>query len=135
MHPSSFEIIKGITCFSRFELCFQIQTVYIFCFLACKTLNNCNIIHYLLHYFFQISFSNGKFFPSQLVIFIYKGFNFCYSLWISLYFFITWHNCDSILKTFVIFFIDGIYYSFFFFIQSGESIYDPPRFWFILWNL
>ena len=74
--------------------------------------------------FFQSSPFNGKFICSQL--FIYKKFNFCYSLHIYFYFFMIYHDCYSILKTFVIFLLTESIVPFLFFIKSGESTCDPP---------
>ena len=70
---SSFGIIKRITCFSGLELCFETQTGYIFSFLAYKTLRV--ILTLFLSNFFQLSFSDEKFIPSYLYLFI-KGLIF-----------------------------------------------------------
>ena len=66
---------------------------------------------------------------------IYKMFNFCYSLWIFFYF--SWFNVTVIAywKQLLYFLLMGFIAAFLFFIQSGKSIYDPPRLKFILWQL
>ena len=72
-HPSPFGIIKIITCFSRFELCFYTKAGYIFCFLTYKTLKA--IVTLFFSIFFQSFFSDGICIPFQLYLFI-KGLIF-----------------------------------------------------------
>ena len=92
--------------------------------------SNCYII--FLN-FFPTMFFWWKIYSFQF-IFIYKWFNLCYSFSIfpiSLWFEATvtayWKDLSFLLIEFIC--------AFLFFIQSGESIYDPLRFWFILWHL
>ena len=64
-HPSLIGIIKRITCFSCFELCFEKQYAgFIFSFLAYKTLRA--IIRLFFSIFFQLSFSDRQFIHYQL---------------------------------------------------------------------
>ena len=84
------------------------------CFLLFSIQNiksNCYTIFII---FFSIVFFWWKIY-SFLVVFIYQRFNFCYSLQILFYFFIIYQDCYSVLKEFIIFFIDMIYYCFFVF--------------------
>ena len=70
------------------------------------------------------------------VIYIYECLNFCYSFSMFSYFFIIQRNYYSVLKTFVILFIDGIYCCLFvFYPVKIIYIYDPPPSRFILWHL
>ena len=62
---SPFGLIKRITCFSRFELCFKTLAGYIFSF---KTLRA--IVVLFSSNFFQTYFSDRKFISSQLYLFI-----------------------------------------------------------------
>ena len=62
-------------------------------------------------------------------------FNICYYFQIAFYFFMIKRNCYSVLKTFIIFLLIGFIAAFLSFLQSGESIYDPPCLKFILWHL
>ena len=84
--------------------------------------SNCYIIFLR---FFPIIFFWWKTYPFP-VIFIYKRFNFCYSLWIFFYFFIILRNCYSVLETFIIFYIDRIYCCFF--------IFYPVK-WIYIWSI
>ena len=128
-----FEIIKIITCFSRFEFCFETYAWYIFSFLAYKTLRA--IVTLFFSIFFQSSFSDGKLIPSQLYLFI-NGLIFlilCENFLIS-----SWLNVTgtSYWKYFLHLF--NFFYwwdSLLFFIQSRESVNDPPLFVFILRHL
>ena len=62
-----FGIIKRITWFFlQFELCFETQAENIFLFLAYKILRA--IIRLFFSNFFQSSFLDGKFIPSQLYL-------------------------------------------------------------------
>ena len=81
---------------------------------------------------FESSFSDGKFIPSQLNVFM-KGWIFgilCGFVFIS-----SWFNAtvtaywEHLLSFSLIRFTVG----YFFYIQSGESRYDPLSFGFILW--
>ena len=63
-----FEIIKRITCFSRFELCFETYAGCTFSFLGYKTFRA--IVTLFFSNFFQSSFSDGKFVPFQFYLFI-----------------------------------------------------------------
>ena len=68
------------------------------------------------------------------IVFIYKRFTFWYSFWhFSNLFMIHCKYC-SVMKTFIII-IFRFSCRFLFFIQSGETMCDSPRFIFILWNL
>ena len=67
------KIIKRVTCFSRFELCFETQAGYIYFFFS-KQIVKSNCYFFFLK-FFPIIFPNQIYsFP---VIIIYKRFNFC----------------------------------------------------------
>ena len=84
--------------------------------------NNCYII--FLN-FFPVIFSWWKMYFLPL-IFIYKWFNFvvfCGFLFISFWFNATVPAYIKHLSTFL---LPGFIVAFLFFIQSGESIYDPP---------
>ena len=71
-----FGIIKGITCFSWSELCFEMQAGYIFFFYNVQTINSNSYIIFLN--FFLVIFFWLKMF-SFPIIFIYKTFSSCYS--------------------------------------------------------
>ena len=82
---------------------------------------------------FQSSIFDGYFIPFPLWLFI-KGLIFdilCRFLLISSWFNTTvaayWKHLSSSFFGFIV--------AFFFFIQSGESIYDSPHLTFILWHL
>ena len=83
--------------------------------------------------FFPIIFFWWKVYSLPLM-FIYKRFNFCYSLWMFFYFFIVQSDGYSVLKTSIIFFIDRIYCCFFYFLPNKENLYDPLRLKLILWH-
>ena len=102
--------------------------LYIFSFSASKTVRA--IVKLFSLKFFPIIFFWWKIYTFP-VIFIYKWFNFCYSLWIFFSFFFLY----SVLKTFVIFSLMGFIVAFLFFIQSEESLYDPPWLGFNFWHL
>ena len=118
---SPFETITRITCFSWCELCLETSRIYIYFFLAYQTIRA--IVTLFFSFCFQSSFSDGWFIPSQLYLFIYNRFNFCYSLSIFFYFFMIQCEFYRVLKTFAIFFIDGIYYCFFCFFSKQENSY------------
>ena len=59
------EIIKKISCFSQFELCFETKAGYIFSFLSYETLKE--IVTLFFSSFSQSPFSDGKFIPSQFL--------------------------------------------------------------------
>ena len=114
--------------FTIWFMFWNISRIYCFLFLA-----NCCIIILKI---FPIVFLRWNIY-SFSVIFICERFNFCYSLWIVFDLLMIYCGCYSVLKAFVICFIDrivGLIVSFLFF-QWGESTYDPPRFRFILWHL
>ena len=111
-HPSPFEIIKRITCFSWFESYVLKHNQDIYIFFSYKILTA--IITLFFSNYFQSSFSDGKFITFHLDLFIidlYLSINFCYSFRMFSCFCM---NCN-ILNTFIIFFIDGIYCCFFVF--------------------
>ena len=85
-------------------------------FLIYNTLRT--IVELSFSIFFWSSLSDSYFIPSQLYLSI-NG-----SIFVAVY----WKRLLS-------FIINGIYCSFLFFIQSGESSYDPSRLKFILWHL
>ena len=121
--------VTRITCFSRFEFCFlkHKQDIY---FLTYKAIATAPLFFFN---FFESSFSNGKYsFP--VIIFIYKRFNFCYSF--CIFFIFWWFNATVAVywKHLLSFSLLGFIVAFLFFIQSGESIYNPPWFGFILWH-
>ena len=93
--------------------------------------SNCYIISLI---FFSIVFLwwENYFFS---VILIYKSLNFCYSLWIFLI--SSWFNVAVTLywKHLLSSLLMGFIFAFLFFIQIGESIYDPQRFGFLLLHL
>ena len=101
------------------------QDIFFFLFGIQKIKSNCyiNVLK-----FFSIIFFWWKIY-SFPVIFTYKRFSFCYSLQIFFYSFMILSNCCSTLRTFTIFLLIGFVAAFLFFIQSGDSIYDPRRFW------
>ena len=124
--------LKKTTFFPRFEIYFETQAGYIFSFLTYKTLRT--IVTLFFSNFFQSSFSDGKSIPSQLYLFI-KGLIFvilCGFFSISSWFNVT---VTAYLKHLLSFLLMGFIVVFSFFIQSTESVYDPPRFGFILWYL
>ena len=96
------------------------------------SIKNINSIYFII--FFPIIFFYGKFIPSQLHLFI-QGltfFNsygsFLISSWFNAIFTAYWkHQFSFLLMEFIV--------AFLFFIQSRESIHDPPRFGFIMWHL
>ena len=107
----------------------NIIRIYIFSFLPCKTLRA--IVTLFFSKFFQSFFSDGKFIPCQLHLFI-KGLIFiilCRSLFIS-----SWFNMTvtAYWKQLLYFLLMGFIVVFLFFIQSGESTYDSPQLGFIL---
>ena len=58
MHPSPFEIINSVNCFSQFELCFETKAAYsFFIFYHIKLLRA--IVTLFFSNFFQSSFSDG----------------------------------------------------------------------------
>ena len=115
--------------FANWVMLWNINRIYFFFFNIQNIKRNCYMIFLK---FFPIIFFLWKIYSFSL-IFIYKRFNFRYSLQIFFYFFEIWRNCYSKFKAFIIFFMGEIYCCFFvFFIQSGESIYDPPWFGFIV---
>ena len=99
----------------------NISNIYFF-FLACKTLWTAVMLSFSI--FSQSSFSEGKFFPSWLYLFI-KGLVFvilCGSFFIYSWFHASttayWkHLLSFLLMEFIVVF----------FIQLGESLYDPSR--------
>ena len=120
-------IIKRKNCFSQFELCFETQAGYLSSFY--KTLRAIVILFF--SNFFQSFFSDGKLISSELYLFI-KGLIFV----VLSGFFLFLHDLTRLLQH-----IESIYYlfllmrfiaAFLYFSQSGESIYDPPQFGFIL---
>ena len=80
--------------------------------------------------YFQWSFSNGKFVTSQLYLFL-EGLIFVVLCGFFLFFNATviayWKHLSSFL-------LMGFIVAFLFFIQSGESVYDPPWLGFTLWH-
>ena len=104
---SPFKIIEIITYFSGFQVCFETEPRYIFFLFSIQNIKgNCYI--FLLKYFPIIFFWWIVYFI--VAIFIYKRFNFCYSLWFFSYFFIIYHNCYRVLKMgFIVGIFDGIY--------------------------
>ena len=100
-----------------------------FSFLAYKILRT--IVALFFSNSFQLSFSDGKCIPSQLYLFI-KSLIFvslCGSFLISLC------DCYSILKTFVIFFVDGIYCWCFCFLSSQENLYMIHHDWDLFYDI
>ena len=73
--------------------------------------------------FFSVFFQSFFFFwwviYCFLVIFIDKSLNFCYSFRMSSSFFMIYCDCYSILKAFIVFFIDKIYL----FLCNWENLY------------
>ena len=111
-----FKIIKRVTCFSRFELCFETQAGYIYFFFS-KQIVKSNCYFFFLK-FFPIIFPNHIYsFP---FIIIYKRFNFCNSFE-DIFLFL--HDLRRLLQMDLFLHI---------FIQSEETIYDPPQFGFTL---
>ena len=82
--PCPFGIIKRITCFSQFELCFETYAEYILSFLTCTILES--TVTLFFSHFSQASFYGEKFTPSHLYLFtkaffinlFYKSFDFYY---------------------------------------------------------
>ena len=131
-HLSPFAIVKGITCFSRFELCFETQVAYIFLFLPCKTFRA--IFSFFFSNFFQSIFF-WQVIYSLTIIFIYIRFYICYSFEFFFFFFFWrfngtvtayWKYLPFLFIVFIVVFM--------FFIQSGEPICDPRRFRYIFWQ-
>ena len=91
-----------------------------FLFLAYKALKA--IVTLFFPIFFQSSFSDEKFIPSQ----------FCYSL--PIFFISSGFNptVTTYWKNLLSFLLKGFIVAFLFFIQLGESMFEPPWFGFIL---
>ena len=104
--------------FSRFELCFEVWTRCIFIFIIYNTFRT---IVALFPRNFSCYIFGWIMFPFS-IIFIYKRFTFCYSIWMfSNFFMICYKYCNIfLLMVFIV--------SFLFFIQLWESIHDPPWF-------
>ena len=83
--------------------CFEIKAVCLF-FSIQNIKSNCYIIFPIVFPMIFFWWENYSF----LVIFIYKNFNFCYSLRIFFYFFLI-YDCYRVLKAFVIIFFDRVY--------------------------
>ena len=94
--------------------------VYLFYFIIQNIKSNCYLS--FLN-FFPIIFFWCKIY-SFPVLFIYKRFTFYYSLRVFLAFFRIQRGCYSALRTFVLFFIDGIYYYFFVFLSNIIEIWS-----------
>ena len=101
----------------------NIIRIHFFFFSIQNIKSNCYVI--FLKYF-PIIFFRWKIFLFP-VIFTSKRFNFVCSLWIFFYFFMIWRDCYSVLKTFVIFFIDEIYCCFFCFLSNQENLHMIHR--------
>ena len=116
-YPSPFGIIERMV-FSRFELCFEVWTRCIFIFIIYNTLR---AIVALFPRNFSCYIFGWIMFPFS-IIFIYKRFTFCYSLWMFSNFFMICYKYYNIflLMVFIV--------SFLFFIQLWESIHDQPWF-------
>ena len=97
--------------FKIWVMFWNINRIYFFIFSIKNIKSNCYIIFFI---FFPIIFFWWNIY-SFLVLFIYKRFDFCYSLQMFSYFFIIWRNCYNILKAFIFCFIDRIYCCFFVF--------------------
>ena len=138
---SPFRIIKRITCFFTISVIFwSISRIY-FLFFSMQNIES--KIRLFLSNLFQSSFSDGKFIPSQLCLFI-KGLislilSECFpiSSWFhdlmlllcyATVMLLLWKHLSSFL-------LMGFIVAFLFFIQSGESVYDLPCLKFISWNL
>ena len=80
---------------------------------------------------FPINFFWEKFYSTP-VIFIYKWFNFRYTLWIFFDLFIINGTVTVYQKHLLSFLLMGFIVAFLVCIQSGESISDPPLFGFIM---
>ena len=80
--------------------------------------------------FFQLSFFEKKFVPSQLYLFI-KGLIFGI-IYVFSDFFMIQCDCHFIPKTFGIFLLIVFVVAFSFFVRLGEPAYDPWQFAFIL---
>ena len=105
----------------------NISRICFFFFSIRNIKSNCYII--FLN-FFPIIFFWWKIF-SFSVIFIYKRFNFCYSLWIFFYFFLIWRDCYSVLKTFIIFFIERTFYI----LSNKENLYMIHPNWNLFYDI
>ena len=123
--------LKNNAFFTIWVMFSNINRIYFFFFSIQNIKRNCSII---LSNIPRSSFSGGKLIPSQL---IYLWNVLFLSSFADLFFFLFPHNL-----TWLLWHIESIYYflligyvTFPFFIQSRESIYDPPWFIFILWHL
>ena len=106
-----------MTCFSWFELCFEIKPRYIFFFFSMQNIWNDWKIYY---------------FP---VIFIYKRFNACCSLWT----FIVSSRFNATItaywKHLLSFLLIELVAAFFFFIQTEESLYMIHHDWDLFYDI
>ena len=138
---SPFRIIKRITCFFTISVIFwSISRIY-FLFFSMQNIES--KIRLFLSNLFQSSFSDGKFIPSQLCLFIKDLISlilsecFPISSWFhdlmlllcyATVMLLLWKHLSSFLSM-------GFIVAFLFFIQSGESVYDLSCLTFISWHL
>ena len=117
----SLGIIKKVICFSQFELIFEIKPGHISISLVYKKLRA--IVGLSFSNILQSNIFDGDFILSQLDFFI-NGL----ILEIFTYFL---HNLVQLLQHIETYSFFGFVVTFFFFIQSGEAIHEPPRLEFI----
>ena len=130
-HPSSFGIIKTLFHHTYVYVLKHKQDIYFFFFSIQNMEINCSII--FLKFFPNIFFW-WKIYSFPVII-IYKKFRFVILCWF--FFFISswfnatvttyWKHSYFLLIEFIV--------AFLFLIKSGESIYGPPQFGFVLWHL
>ena len=109
-NPSPFGIIKKYNLLFKVWILFWNISRICFFFYNIQNLKSNSYIIFLK--LFLTIFFWWKLY-SFLVIFIHKRLNFCYYLWVFFCFFVILHYYYNVLKAFIIFFIDGIYYCFF----------------------
>ena len=122
---------KNSLFFTNWLMFSNVGRIYVFFLLACNIFTE--IVRLFFSNFFHSFFPEEKFISFQLYLpikdLIFDILFECIliSLWFNASIAAYWKHLSSLFFGFII--------SFLFFIQTGESIYDPPRFRFILWDL